>query len=261
MDNVSVIRSTKFKNSALSLIIPVDLNEKAADYNLIAAILKRGCMKYPTTQDVWKHLQELYGAVFDIMVSKKGEKLFLNFYIQFMDNKYTLNNENLLHEAIRLLNEILNNPLVEGGAFNKSYFDTEKENLKDLINSRTDNKDSFAIERVQEISTKGEPFSHYKYGTVERLSAIKKLMELPLVLHGASDVPNESIREAIKRGICKINIATELKYPMAAAIQECFRNNPHETDPRNYMGAAKKAVKKVVREKIRLCGSSGLADI
>lgn len=103
---------------------------------------------------------------------------------------------------------------------------------------------------------KGEPKLDF-----ERLSAIKKLMELPLVLHGASDVPNESIREAIKRGICKINIATELKYPMAAAIQECFRNNPHETDPRNYMGAAKKAVKKVVREKIRLCGSSGLADI
>jgi fructose/tagatose bisphosphate aldolase len=47
---------------------------------------------------------------------------------------------------------------------------------------------------------------------------------------------------------------------MAKTIQEIFAQNPKENDPRNYMGAAKEAVKKVVREKIRLCGTSGLAD-
>lgn len=102
---------------------------------------------------------------------------------------------------------------------------------------------------------KGEPKLDF-----ERLSAIKELINLPLVLHGASGVPDDSIREALRRGICKINIATELKIPMAKAIQECFRLNPKENDPRNYMGAAKEAVKSVVREKIRLCNSSGLAD-
>lgn len=102
---------------------------------------------------------------------------------------------------------------------------------------------------------KGEPKLDF-----ERLSAIRKLVELPLVLHGASGVPDESIREAIRRGICKINIATELKLPMAEAIKDCFSKNPEENDPRNYMGSAKKAVKKVVREKIRLCGSSDFAD-
>jgi tagatose bisphosphate family class II aldolase len=102
---------------------------------------------------------------------------------------------------------------------------------------------------------KGEPKLDF-----ERLSAIKRLVDIPLVLHGASGVPDESVKEAIRRGICKINIATELKIPMALAIQEWFKNNSKETDPRNYMGAAKQAVKQVVREKIRLCGSSGLAD-
>jgi tagatose bisphosphate family class II aldolase len=102
---------------------------------------------------------------------------------------------------------------------------------------------------------KGEPKLDF-----ERLTAIHSLVSLPLVLHGASGVPDESVREAIRSGICKINIATELKIPMAKAIQECFANNPKENDPRNYMGAAKEAVKKVVREKIRLCNASGLAD-
>lgn len=237
MDNVSVISSTKFKNSALSLIIPVDLNEKAADYNLITAILKRGCMKYPTTQDVWKHLQELYGAVFDIMVSKKGEKLFLNFYIQFMDNKYTLNNENLLFDAISLLNEILNNPLVEGGAFNKVYFDTEKENLKDLINSRTDNKDNYAVERVQEISTKGEPFSHYKYGTVERLDAIsneelytlwiKTYTEAPRYFFACGDIKEEDLAGKIDGLMNKGAINTNIPY---IGFKESFEEVTEEMD-------------------------------
>ena len=102
---------------------------------------------------------------------------------------------------------------------------------------------------------KGEPKLDF-----DRLTAIRDLVTIPLVLHGASGVPDESVREAIRRGICKINIATELKIPMAKAIQECFARNPKENDPRNYMGAAKEAVKMVVREKIRLCGASGLAD-
>ena len=73
-------------------------------------------------------------------------------------------------------------------------------------------------------------------------------------------MPDWQIREALKRGVAKINIATELKIPMANAIKACFAADPSESDPRKYMGAAKKAVKEVVRAKIRLCGANGLAD-
>lgn len=102
---------------------------------------------------------------------------------------------------------------------------------------------------------KGEPKLDF-----QRLSAIRELVAVPLVLHGGSGVPNDSVQEAIRRGICKVNIATELKIPMAQAIQRCFVDNPNENDPRKYMGAAKDAVKRVVQEKIRLCMASGLAD-
>lgn len=93
----------------------------------------------------------------------------------------------------------------------------------------------------------------------ERLSAIKEKVKKPLVLHGGSGISDNAIRESIDRGIRKINIATELKVPMASAIQEVFAANPKENDPREYMGYAKQAVKKVVRKKIQLCGSSGRA--
>jgi tagatose bisphosphate family class II aldolase len=102
---------------------------------------------------------------------------------------------------------------------------------------------------------KGEPKLDF-----DRLSAIRERVSLPLVLHGASGVPDAAVREAIRRGICKVNIATELKIPMARAIQESFRTNAHDFDPRHYLGKAKEAVKNVVRAKIRLCGAHGLAD-
>ena len=67
---------------------------------------------------------------------------------------------------------------------------------------------------------KGEPKLQF-----ERLSEIRKAVDVPLVLHGASGVSEASIKEAIRRGITKINIATELKIPMAEAINS-FADNP-----------------------------------
>lgn len=102
---------------------------------------------------------------------------------------------------------------------------------------------------------KGEPKLDF-----ERLSEIREVVDLPLILHGASGVPDYQIKESLKRGISKINIATELKIPMAAAIKETFEKKPTENDPRNYMGNAKNAVKAVVREKIRLCNGTNFAN-
>ena len=178
MENINIIRSDKFKNNAISLVMPLELDDKVTDYNLLAALLKRGSKKYPTTKAIWEHLQDMYGAVFDIVVTKKGEKLFLNFYLQCIDDKYALKEEKLLTQCLDFLYEVVNNPLVSERGFEQSYFETEKENLKVLINSRFDNKDSYALERIEELLTEGEPYSIYKYGNVERLNNIKN-SELP----------------------------------------------------------------------------------
>ena len=102
---------------------------------------------------------------------------------------------------------------------------------------------------------KGEPNLDF-----ERLSAIRSIVDIPLILHGASGVPDVQIKESLRRGISKINIATELKIPMANAIKKVFANKPTENDPRNYMGKAKLAVKEVVRQKIRLCNGTDFVD-
>lgn len=93
----------------------------------------------------------------------------------------------------------------------------------------------------------------------ERLAEIRKVVDIPLVLHGASGVPAEQVKRAIELGITKVNIATELKMPFAEALRKVLVDKPQESDPRKYFGPAKEAMKKVAMEKILMCGSNGKA--
>ncbi|WP_338558158.1 tagatose-bisphosphate aldolase subunit GatY [Paraclostridium sordellii] len=83
----------------------------------------------------------------------------------------------------------------------------------------------------------------------KRLEEIRRLVHVPLVLHGASGVSYGAVQEAIKNGICKVNIATELKIPFSNAIKKYFEENPNASDPRQYLVPAKNAMYDVVAEK------------
>lgn len=90
----------------------------------------------------------------------------------------------------------------------------------------------------------------------ERLAKIRKVIDIPLVLHGASGVPFEAVQKAINLGICKVNIATELKIPFSSAIKDYFIEHPDASDPRKYLIPAKEAMAKVVEEKVKMCKSA-----
>jgi fructose-bisphosphate aldolase class II len=123
---------------------------------------------------------------------------------------------------------------------------------------------------------------------LERLKAIKKALadaglgDYPLVLHGASSVPADlieeinqyggrlgtdatgvpeaDIEEARRVGCTKVNIDTDLRLAMTAAIRKAFAENPKEFDPRKYLGPARAKVKELVRHKVKnVLGSAGHA--
>ncbi|MBC7088364.1 MAG: class II fructose-1,6-bisphosphate aldolase [Tissierellales bacterium] len=122
---------------------------------------------------------------------------------------------------------------------------------------------------------KGEPRLDF-----ERLEIIgKKLPNTPLVLHGASTVlpefvelcnkyggnipgaqgvPEEMLRRAASMNVAKINIDTDLRLAMTAAVRKFLYENPSEFDPRKYLGPAREAIKGMVQHKIKdVLGSSG----
>jgi tagatose 1,6-diphosphate aldolase GatY/KbaY len=90
----------------------------------------------------------------------------------------------------------------------------------------------------------------------ERLKKIRALVDIPLVLHGASDIPDEKLKKAIEYGISKVNIATDLKIPFAEAVKKYFQEYPTATDPRKYITPGKIAMKEVAKHKIQVCSSA-----
>ena len=114
------------------------------------------------------------------------------------------------------------------------------------------------------------------------LEKVKDLMpNVPIVLHGASTVipeyvemcnkyggnmpgakgvPDEMLHEASMRGVSKINVDTDLRLAMTAAIRKVFAETPEQFDPRKYLGPGRDFIKETVKHKIRdVFGSSNKA--
>ena len=124
---------------------------------------------------------------------------------------------------------------------------------------------------------KGEPKLRF-----DILKKVKELMpQVPIVLHGASTViqeyvelcnkyggnmpgakgvPDEMLHEASQRGVSKINVDTDLRLAMTAAIRKTFTEKPEEFDPRKYVGPGRDFIKETVKHKIKyVFGSSNMA--
>ena len=81
---------------------------------------------------------------------------------------------------------------------------------------------------------------------MERLSEIRKVVSVPLVLHGTSGVPDDAVRECVARGMCKVNYATDLRIAFSKGLKEYLAKDPEY-------------VKEYVKSKILVCGSNGKA--
>lgn len=93
----------------------------------------------------------------------------------------------------------------------------------------------------------------------DRIKAIRELVDVPLVLHGSSGVPYESLKKAISLGVCKINIDTDVRAAFANSVKDFVKDNPDEIDPRKILGPARGAMTKVIAEKMEVFGSPGRA--
>lgn len=92
-----------------------------------------------------------------------------------------------------------------------------------------------------------------------RLKKIKGLVDIPIVLHGSSGVPDKAIAEAISLGVRKVNIDTNIREAFVKGVREVIAAHPKEIDPRKILGPAREEMIAIVREKIRLFGSTGKA--
>ncbi len=173
-----------------------------------------------------------------------------------------------------------------GGAFSKGGVYTHPDEAVEFV--KQTGVDSLAV-------AIGNSHGAYKFKgaqhlDLDRLKAIKAALaaaglgDYPLVLHGASSVPKELVQEinryggklgedtagvpeadieiARRVGCTKVNIDTDLRLAMTAAIRKVFADNPKEFDPRKYLGPARAKVKDLVRHKVKnvLCSAGHAFD-
>lgn len=95
---------------------------------------------------------------------------------------------------------------------------------------------------------------------LERIAAIRARVDVPLVLHGSSGVPAEVLAAAVRCGITKVNMATQLNAAFTGAVRAYLEAHPDATDPRRYGEPGRAAIADVVRETLRLVGATGQAS-
>lgn len=167
------IETNKFKTNLFAIFLTVPLKKETVTKNaLLAATLRRGTMEFPTQEQISKELEEMYGASFDCGIEKSGDYHTFKFYLETINDEYLPQKEELSQKCLELLLSIVFNPYVENEAFKEEYLQGEKENLKQIIEGKIDNKGTYALDKSIEAMYKGEPYGLYKYGYVEDLEQI-----------------------------------------------------------------------------------------
>lgn len=95
---------------------------------------------------------------------------------------------------------------------------------------------------------------------LNRLSQIREVVDIPLVLHGTSGVPDEIVTECVNRGVCKVNYATDLRIAFTKGVKKVLEENPDTIDPKKYNSQGREEVKEYVKSKMIVVKSAGQAN-
>jgi predicted Zn-dependent peptidase len=170
--HLHVIKTDKFKTNLIRVYLQRPLEKEEVTKNaLLTMVLPRGTERFTTSMAVSKELENLYGASLSSDVSKKGERNIIQFALQLANDKY-LEEKGVFEKGLSILNEIIHKPHLQEGKFHTQYVEQEKDNLKERIEGRINDKMSYALDRCIEEMCSDEKFSLYEYGNVEDLKKI-----------------------------------------------------------------------------------------
>lgn len=139
---------------------------------LLPMVLGRGSAAYPTTIDLTRHLDSLYGAELAADVVRKGEVQCMVFRLSLANQRYIPGEDGLLARALATLAGIITRPALAEGAFRRDYFAQEAANLREWIAGLINDKRRYALQRCTEAMCPDEPFRLYRLGQVEDIDAL-----------------------------------------------------------------------------------------
>lgn len=168
------INTSKFKTNIIAVMLTTKLDKENVTKNaIIPAVLRRGTANLKTLEEINKKLEEMYGASLDCGLDKTGDNQVLKFYIESVNDEFIPDeNEDMLKTSLENILETVFNPYVENNCFKKEYIEQEKDNIKQIIEGKIDNKAKYALDRCVEEMYKNEVYGLYKYGYIDDLQNI-----------------------------------------------------------------------------------------
>lgn len=226
---VHVCASEKFKTTTLVAYIQQELKKELVTRTaLLPQILQRGTISYPTTIDLKRNLDHLYGAILFGDVFKRGERHILQFGMEVANEQYLKETKSLLGEALRFFSEVLSKPFTENNAFKSSYVEAEKKILKQRIESLQDDKARYAAQRMMEEMCKGEPYSIFNHGQLEEIPAIngenlytyyqEVMSTCPIDFYCVGNVTTEEVVELLQQHLM-LDLSGKRKEVSVATVQ------------------------------------------
>ncbi|WP_243386930.1 EF-P 5-aminopentanol modification-associated protein YfmF [Bacillus kexueae] len=200
------VQTKKFKTNALILKLKSPLVEEDVTHRAILPyVLQRGTKSYPTTGELRKYLDDLYGSFLHVDLSKKGENHIITFRLEIPNERYLTDSPPLLEEGLRLLSEVILNPRMENGYFDHEIVEQEKRTLSQRIQAAYDDKMRYANLRLVQEMCKNEPYRLHVNGEREQIAAIstesltnyyqKVVKEDEIDLYVVGDVSHEEVEQ------------------------------------------------------------------
>ena len=169
--NLHVIPTNKYKTVRIlvrfSAPLSTETNSKRA---LLASLMETNTLNYPDQTSLSKKLSDLYGASFGIGVSRNGNEHYFTLGMNIINDQLVPNGISVLDEAVSFLKDVIFEPHIIDGVFEKETFEREKENLIEYIHSIFDDKQTHASLSLQNLFfSRSNSQKTPSFGTVEAI--------------------------------------------------------------------------------------------
>lgn len=162
-------KTEQFKTSVVSFNIATSLAENAGKKALLLNLLARTSKAYPTITEMNRRLAGLYGAVISPSIRKIGEAQVLSLVLVCLDDRFALNGERVLCEALRLVSSCLFMPDITPDGFKEENLKREKRLLIEKLESEKDEKRIYALNTMLSKMCRDEAYGINRLGTKEEI--------------------------------------------------------------------------------------------
>ena len=239
--DLRIVNEPKFKTNLMSVYFNIPLKRSTVTYAaLLPAVLKRGCVKYPTLKDISRRLDDLYSTTVNTGVRTKGDGEVIYFTAEYVSDRFI--GESISAEVAEFLKEFIFSPLTVNGSFSEEYVNSEKVNLKNAITGLINDKKEYAEFKCREAMFGQDGFGMFEAGYTEDLDEItpSKLYsfykdvlnsaKVDIFLSGSTD---DKLAETVKKILASVFQPREGVYEktqIAENIEKPVKNVVEEAD-------------------------------